>query len=169
MSHNPSMGVWGMLFVCRHSLLPHAPMLFFIKAMSKNYINHIGTYNDNHKEITINGANVNVSELVRSFMADDVEPVEVDTPPERHEYFKHFTNKCIDEKRVDAVDAELKAACKGTAEGLWRTLWDNENLGYVAVDSVDATTLYKDIEERYGKLPFKERQFRSARNKRYDN
>ena len=140
---------------------------FFIKAMSKNYINHIGTYNDNHKEITINGANVNVSELVRSFMADDVEPVEVDTTPS--DIFCHITQKCIAEKRVEAVEAEIRAACKGTAEALWRTLWNNENLGYVAVDSVDATTLYKDIEERYGKLPFKERQFRSARNKRYDN
>ena len=84
-----------------------------------------------------------------------------------NEHFKHITKKCIDEKREEAVEAEIRAACKGTAEGLWRTLWDNENLGYVVVASIDATTLYKDIEEFYGVLPFKERQFRSARNKRY--
>ena len=36
MSHNPCMGVWGMLFVCRHSLLPHASMHFFnAQTMSK--------------------------------------------------------------------------------------------------------------------------------------
>lgn len=83
------------------------------------------------------------------------------------EHFKHITRKCINEKRVEAVDAEIRAACKGTAEGLWRTLWDNENLGYVSVQSVDATTLYHDIENFYGKLPYSERQFRSARSKRY--
>lgn len=137
--------------------------------MSKNYINHIDTYNDNHKELTINGAGVNVTDIVRSFMADDIEPIEVDTPFERHECFKHITQKCIDENRVDKVEAEIEAACKGKAEGLWRTLWDNENLGYVAVASVDATTLYKDIEKCYGKLPYTERNFRYARNKRYTN
>ena len=83
------------------------------------------------------------------------------------EYFKHITRKCIEEKRVETVEAEIRAACKGTAEGLWRTLWANENLGYVAVAAVDATTLYRDIEDRYGKLPYSDRQFRSARNKRY--
>ena len=132
--------------------------------MSKNYINHIGTYNDNHKEITINGANVNVSDLVRSFMADDVEPIEENTSVS--DIFCHITQKCIAEKRVETVEAEIKAACKGTAETLWRTLWNNENLGYVEVQNIDATTLYRDIEQHYGKLPYKERQFRSARNNR---
>lgn len=98
-----------------------------------------------------------------------VEPVSAasnDAPP-MYTVFKHITQKCMDEKRVEAVEAEIRAACKGTAEGLWRTLWDNENLGYVSVEHLDATTLYKDIETRFGELPFKERQFRSARNKRY--
>ena len=134
--------------------------------MSKNYINHIGTYNDNSKSLTINTSNANVSEIVRAFMADDVEPVEVDTPLERTACFKHITQKCIDEKRVEAVEAEIRAACKGTAESLWRTLWNNENLGYVEVQNLDASTLYRDIENRYGKLPYTDRQFRKARNNR---
>ena len=82
------------------------------------------------------------------------------------EYFCHITKKCIDEKRAEAVEAEIRAACKGTAEGLWRTLWHNENMGYVVVEPIDATTLFRDIEKHYGKLPFKERQFRAARNNR---
>lgn len=61
-------------------LMSHAPMLF-LKAMSKNYINHIDTYNDNSKSITINGTSVNINDLVRSFMAEDVEPVEEHTQP----------------------------------------------------------------------------------------
>ena len=117
-----------------------------------NNINNFGTINFYEN----NNSN---SKKDQAQTVEDVTPVE--------EPFKHLTRKCIDEKRVDAVDAEIKAACKGTAEGLWRTLWNNENLGYVAVASVDATTLYKDIEERYGKLPYSERNFRHARSKRY--
>lgn len=119
-----------------------------------------GTYNDIH-----DNPNATIYACPDSSTAEEVKPVESpsSTP------FKHITQKCIDEKRTDKVEAEIKAACKGTAESLWRTLWDNENLGYVAVASVDATTLYKDIEERYGKLPYTERNFRYARNKRYTN
>ena len=43
--------------------------------MSKNIINHIGTYNDHSKSITINTTG-NVTDIVRSFMADDAETVE---------------------------------------------------------------------------------------------
>lgn len=94
----------------------------------------------------------------RQYVCEDVTPVE--------DYFCHITQKCIDEKRAKIVDAEIRAACKGSAEGMWRTLWDNENMGYVAVEHIDATTLYRDIEKRYGKLPYTDRQFRAARNKR---
>lgn len=118
-----------------------------------NNINNFGVINfyENNSTKTNN----------QSRQAEDIIPVP--------EHFKHITQKCIDEKRIDTVDAEIRAACKGTAEGLWRTLWNNENLGYVEVEHIDATTLYKDIEERYGKLPYTERNFRHARSKRYDN
>ncbi len=135
--------------------------------MSTNHI-QIGTLNDNSqdhsKHVTINvPAGTNVSELVRSFFSEP-EDITPDTTPS--DIFSHITQKCIAEKRVEAVEAEIRAACKGTAEGLWRTLWNNENLGYVVVQPVDATTLYRDIENHYGKLPYSDRQFRSARNKR---
>ena len=93
-------------------------------------------------------------------------PTETEDTPVS-DYFKHLTPKCVKDNRVEAVEAEISAACKGTAEGLWRVLWNNENLGYVEVEHMEATTLYKDIETRFGKLPFKERQFRAARNKRF--
>lgn len=64
------------------------------------------------------------------------------------------------------MEAEIRAACKGTAEALWRALWSNENLGYVEVEPYDAMTLYRGIEKWYGKLPYNERNFRKARNKR---
>lgn len=94
---------------------------------------------------------------------EDIEPVPTQ---EVKDYFRYITPKCISEKRAEAVEAEISAACKGTAEGLWRTLWNNENLGFVVVQPIDATTLYRDIEKHFGKLPYSDRQFRAARNKR---
>lgn len=103
-------------------------------------------------------------------VCEDVTPEPSSVSPESHSgsfpIFKHITPKCVAEKRVEAVEAEIRAACNGTAECLWRTLWNNENLGYLVVEPIDATTLYRDIEKHYGKLPYSERQFRSARNKR---
>lgn len=135
------------------------------KTMSINITNLGGVvnYHDNHKEVTINTSN-NVSDLVRKFMADDVEQME-DIKPDSS-FFKFFTQKCFEEKRAEAVEAEIRAACKGSAEALWRTLWNNENLGYVETQHIDATTLYREIENHYGKLPYTERNFRGARNKR---
>ncbi len=141
------------LRVCRLCRLSNPRLCFYFLTIMVNNINNFGVINfyENNSTKTNN----------QSRQAEDIIPVP--------EHFKHITQKCIDEKRIDAVDAEIRAACKGTAEGLWRTLWNNENLGYVEVEHIDATTLYKDIEERYGKLPYTERNFRHARSKRYDN
>lgn len=81
-------------------------------------------------------------------------------------YFPYLTKKCFEQKRVETVEAEIRAACKGTAEDMWRTLWNNENLGYLEVEYINASTLYRDIEKCFGKLPYKERNFRDARTKR---
>ena len=44
---------------------------FLLKYMAKNYINHIGTYNDNSKNLTINTTSTDLTSIIRSFMADD--------------------------------------------------------------------------------------------------
>ena len=80
--------------------------------------------------------------------------------------FPYFTQKCYDQKRVETVEAEIRAACKGSAETLWRVLWDNENLGYLETQHVDATKIYNEITKGFGKLPYTVRNFRAARNKR---
>ncbi len=49
-------------------------------SMAKNIINHIDTYNDHSRSVTINGANTNVADLIRSFMAEDVEPADEPQP-----------------------------------------------------------------------------------------
>ena len=151
MSHLPCMGEWGIVPSFAALLIAPQTHTFYYKTMVNN-INNFGVINFFENKNPQNKKDQQV---------EDIAPVP--------EHFKHITRKCINEKRIEAVDAEIRAACKGTAEGVWRTLWDNENLGYVSVQSVDATTPYKDIEDFYGILPFKERQFRAARNKRYDN
>ena len=52
--------------------------------MAKNYINHIGTYNDHSKTLTINTASTDLTSIVRSFMADDEQTVSTEpvTPKE---------------------------------------------------------------------------------------
>jgi hypothetical protein len=91
--------------------------------MSINITNLGGVvnYHDNHKEITINNPG-NTKDIVRSFMADDVEPVQEEKPEPDNSYFPYLTQKCFDEKRVATVEAEIQAARKGTAEAMWRTL-----------------------------------------------
>ena len=134
--------------------------------MNKNYFAPGSNYYDNHREITINNPGPNAAELLRVALAEDVEPVQDEKPDSNAHYFPYLTKKCIEQKRVDAVEAEIQAARKGTAEDMWRTLWNNENMGYLEVEYIDATTLFRDIEKWYGKLPYKERNFREARNKR---
>lgn len=97
---------------------------------------------------------------------EDITPVHEEKPATSTGHFPYLTQKCFEEKREQAVEAEIRAACKGTAESLWRTLWDNENLGLVEVKHIEASTLFRDIEKWYGKLPYTERNFRGARNKR---
>ena len=78
-----------------------------------------------------------------------------------------ITEKCRKEKKVDSVEAEIRAACHGTAVGLWKTLRTNEALEYIEpLAPWKATDLYQTITGYFGALPFKERNFRDARNKR---
>lgn len=95
-----------------------------------------------------------------------VEAAKETSHPTKHSAFPYFTRKCYDENRIETVEAEIRAACKGSAETLWRVLWDNENLGYLETQHVDATKIYNEITKHFGKLPYTVRNFRAARNKR---
>ena len=161
------MGRWGIIAGASPTDIPHLFVHFYlIYSMNKNYFAPGANYYDNHKEITINNPGANAVDLLRVALAEDVAPVKEDKPDMDTNYFPYLTKKCIEQQRVDAVEAEIQAARKGTAEDMWRTLWNNENMGYIEVEYIDATTLFRDIEKWYGKLPYKERNFREARNKR---
>lgn len=130
-----------------------------------NFFNSKVVYHDNSTEYNIDARGKDLTSVLQTIQTEDVTPVE-NKPEQKSEYFPYLTKKCIEQKRVDTVEAEIQAARKGTAEDMWRTLWNNENMGYIEVEYIDATTLFRDIEKWYGKLPYKERNFREARNKR---
>ena len=131
-----------------------------------NFFNSKVVYHDNSREYNIDARGRDLASVLQACEANDIEPVKEEKPDVDTNYFPYLTKKCIEQQRVDAVEAEIQAARKGTAEDMWRTLWNNENLGYLEVEYIDATKLYRDIEKWYGKLPYTERNFRGARNKR---
>ena len=127
---------------------------------------NINQYHDNSTEYNIDARGKDLAAVMRAIDAEDVTPVQEEKPDNGKDHFPYLTKKCFEQKQVDAVEAEIQAAKTGTAEDMWRTLWDNENMGYLNVKHINATSLYHDIEKWYGKLPYKERNFRDARNKR---
>lgn len=88
--------------------------------MSKNYINHIGTYNDNSKSITINGADVNVNELVRSFLAEDIEEVKTEPVAESSDLPFLVVEKLkeLNLYSLEEFEAKYRKAVKGDAKTL---------------------------------------------------
>lgn len=89
------------------------------------------------------------------------------TPNAKPSCFPLLTEECRKKNKVDATEAEIRAACHGTAVGLWKTLRTNASLGYVEpLEPWTAADLYHTISEYFGKLPYNERNFRDARNKR---
>ncbi len=103
--------------------------------MSTNNYYNFGTVNNDHsrRHLTINAPGADVSALVHSFFAEDVTPGEETNNTPCINHFPYLTKKCLEQKQEDIVEAEIQAARKGTAEDMWRTLWNNENLGYFAI------------------------------------
>ena len=154
------MGKWGIVPSFAALLIaPRAHIFYAQKTIMTANINNFGVINfyENHSK----QKNEN-----KQAETEDITPVQEVEPEQKSDPFPYFTQKCFDENRVTSVDAEIQAARKGTAETMWRTLWNNENLGYLEVEPIDATTLYRAIEKHYGKLPYTERNFRGARSKR---
>lgn len=80
--------------------------------------------------------------------------------------FEFITDICRKEGKVETVEAELRAASKGTAHAMWKTIRTNEALGYLSMQDVSAAKIYKALTAYFGELPYNERNFRDARNKR---
>lgn len=96
----------------------------------------------------------------------DSETPQQTTSNAKHAVFEFITDQCRKEGKVEAVDAELRAASKGTAPAMWKTIRTNEALGYLSTKDVAASKIYKTLTAYFGELPYNERNFRDARNKR---
>ena len=94
---------------------------------------------------------------------------ESEAPKETQEPNKSFsllTDECRAENKEAKVISELRAACKGTAVGLWKVIRENEALGYLCTRGMQSSKIYRAIVEFFGELPYSERNFRDARDKK---
>ena len=87
------------------------------------------------------------------------------TPNQKPASFPLLSDQCHKENKVEGVEAELRAACRGTAVALWKTIRTNEALGYLLTKNMSASKIYHDFADYFGELPYNERNFRDARNK----
>lgn len=87
------------------------------------------------------------------------------TPNQKPASFPLLSDQCRKENKVEAVEAELRAACRGTAVALWKTIRTNEALGYLITKNMSASKIYHAFADYFGELPYNERNFRDARNK----
>lgn len=114
-------------------VIPIDRAFFLSTTMSKNYINHIGTYNDHSKSITINGANANVSDLVRSFMSDDIEDITPDNSPSTTApQFFRVSEKFTEQNIRDRLAAALNQST--TKIEYCRALYQLQHIGCIDID-----------------------------------
>ena len=117
--------------------------------MSKNYINHIDTYNDHSKSITINGVNTNVADLVRSFMADDVEDVTPESEPAETIESIIFTKKAKQEHKETAIIEALQKSVQGRKDktrAFVQKLHEWQNDAYVDAH-YNARVMYDELDK----------------------
>ncbi len=96
----------------------------------------------------------------------DAEAPQEETTNAKPAAFEFITDQCRKEGKAETTEAELRAASKGTAVAMWKTIRTNEALGYLSTKDVAASKIYKALTDYFGELPYNERNFRDARNKR---
>lgn len=80
--------------------------------------------------------------------------------------FSLLTDECYEEGKANKVISELRTACKGTAVGLWKVIRTNEALDYLGTRGMQTSKIYRAIVDYFGELPYSERNFRDARDKK---
>jgi hypothetical protein len=78
----------------------------FLATIMGNTFIKIDTFNDHHKEVTINGVS-NAAEIVRNFMAEDVEPVQDEKAPDIP-LFKYIHPSIISESEKRQIHGEIQ-------------------------------------------------------------
>lgn len=96
---------------------------------------------------------------------DKEQPHEVEdvTFEEINNHFRYITEKCRKNSMVEHVETHLRVACCGTAEALWKTIHEYEQMEYLCTQQIDAAKIYNALTEYFGAPPFSERNFRKYR------
>ncbi len=111
MSHNPCMGVWGMLYVCRHSLLLHM-LVHFLYAMSRpTFINSNVVYHDNSTEYNIDARGKDAASVIRACETDNIESVQEEPSDSIDSII--FTKKAKQEKKEASIIEALQKSIQG--------------------------------------------------------
>lgn len=119
--------------------------------MSNNTYNNFGTINNDHsKHVTINAPGADISSLVRSFFAEDVEPVKEDKasgtssiPPDFFRITERFTEENIRER----LAAELSQAT--TKKDYCRGLYRLQHIGCINIDQYASDAQRADVFNRF--------------------
>jgi len=116
MSQYPCMGVWGMLYVCRHSLLLHM-LVHFLYAMSKpTFINSKVVYHDNSTEYNIDARGKDISAIIRACQIEDIQPLSSSGAPDFSSEIPDsiiFTKKAKQEHKIPAIVQALQKSIIG--------------------------------------------------------
>lgn len=111
MSQYPCMGVWGMLYVCRHSLLLHM-LVHFLYAMSRpTFINSNVVYHDNSTEYNIDARGKDAASVIRACETNNIESVQ-EEPSDTIDSII-FTKKAKKEGKEAAIIAALHKSVQG--------------------------------------------------------
>ena len=135
--------------------------------MPKNYINHIGTYNDHSKSITINGANTNVADLIRTFMQDEPtkeKPEPEDVSPIDTSFFTSypFSPEMIEKNLRQAINLASSKA------DVCRRIMALETQGYIIISNFTDERKAELINPfSLPKFSLKANDFKKARNNPY--
>ena len=123
--------------------------------------NNFGTINHfENATVTISNGHTSVAPQKQPTPQPDDVPFE-----EMRTGFSLLTEQCRKENKVSSVEAELRAACRGTAVELWRVIRTNEALGYLSANRLSTAKVYRAFMDYFGELPYTERNFRDARDK----
>ena len=102
----------------------------------------------------------------RSLRIWDAEEVKETKKEQSEKSFSLLTDECRAEGKEAKVISELRTACKGTAVGLWKVIRTNEALDYLGTRGMQTSKIYRAIVDYFGELPYSERNFRDARDKK---
>ena len=147
MSQYPCMGVWGMLYVCRHSLLLHM-LVHFLYAMSRpTFINSNVVYHDNSTEYNIDARGKDAASVIRACETNNIESVQ-EEPSDTIDSII-FTKKAKKEAKEAAIIAALQKSVQGRNDktrAFVQELQEWQKEGYVDAH-YNAKVMYDELEK----------------------